>query len=109
MDFRKDEYENILWAFPYDKAFCSYYKSSNLFSLNFKWSRQSNIDEGFSVPELTAAFLATIATLAAESTLGSGLEDVKPHLALPLQPSLLLLRLIFLARAAHAEGKGTNI
>lgn len=93
----------------HDKILFSHCKSSNFFSLNFKWYRQSNIDKGFSVPELTAAFLATIAASAAESTLGSGLEDVKPHLALPFQPSLLLLRLIFLARAARAEGRGTNI
>lgn len=53
-------------------------------------------------------FLATIAASAAENTLGSDLEDVKPHLALPLQPSLLLLVLIFLARAARAEGRGTK-
>lgn len=60
------------------------------------------------VPELTTCFLAKIAASAAESTLGSDLEDVKPHLALPLQPSLLLLVLIFLARAACAEGRGTK-
>lgn len=67
-----------------------------------------NIGRLAGVPELTTCFLAKIAASAAEGTLGSDLEDVKPHLALPLQPSLLLLVLIFLARAACAEGRGTK-
>lgn len=82
----------------------SHCNSSNLLSLNFKQYRQAC----FCVHEQTTGFLATIAALAAESTSGSGLEDVKPHLTLPLQPSLLLLMLIFLARAACAEGRGTK-
>lgn len=104
MNFHKDAYKTIFGVFPNDKTLFSHCDSSNLLSLNFKPFRQACS----CVPELTTGSLATIAALAAESTLGSGLEDVKPHLALPLQPSLLLLGLIFLARAACAEGRGTK-
>lgn len=104
MDLHEDAYETIFWVFPGEKTLFSHCNSSNLLSFNFKQYRQACS----CVPELTTGSLATIATSAAENTLGSGLEDVKPHLALPLQPSLLLLRLIFLARAAWAEGRGTK-
>lgn len=103
MDLHNDAYQTIFWVFPDDKTLFSHCNSSNLLSLNFKQYRQACS----CVPELTTGSLATIAA-SAESTLGSGLEDVKPHLALPLQPSLLLLRLILLARAACAEGRGTK-